>query len=41
MRDLADRIAIEKDEEKFTALVKELNELLDERNPSKPGPESK
>jgi hypothetical protein len=32
LRELASKIASERDPDKFTALVKELNELMDEEN---------
>lgn len=37
LRELAEKIATEQDHDKFTALVKELNELLDaEQRPKQP-----
>jgi len=34
LRELAARIAAEQDHDKFTALVKEFNELVDDKEPS-------
>lgn len=38
LRDLAAKIAIEDDHDRFTALVKELNDLLDEQQAPKQPP---
>jgi len=38
LRELTERIAVETDHEKFTALIKELNRLVDSDRPPNPNP---
>jgi hypothetical protein len=41
LRELAARIAAEQDHDKFTALVKEFNELIDDKQASRESPKDR